>query len=148
VSDWRYLAANPALCAMFGTGDLTGSTTRQRFPPAADSWCADFERVILGQVPEVLVRQGSQRPEICEVVLSSLRYGGHRAIMARIRDIASEQQAREQQRDAEARYKRLTVHDTGVLEFPLVDTGSGYLTKPADAASIKAALEHAGRSAS
>jgi PAS domain S-box-containing protein len=107
VSDWRYLAANRALCAMFGTGDLTGSTTLQRFPLAAGRWSADFERVILGQTPEVLVRQGSQRPEIFEVVLSPLRYGGRRAIMARIRDITSEQQAREQQREADARYKRL-----------------------------------------
>jgi PAS domain S-box-containing protein len=107
VTDWRYLAANPALCAMFGTGDLTGSTTRQHFPQAADKWGADFERVILGQTPEVLVRQGSQRPEIFEVVLSPLQYDGRRAIMARIRDISSEQQAREQQREADARYKRL-----------------------------------------
>jgi PAS domain S-box-containing protein len=107
VSDWRYLAANPALCALFGTLDLTGSTTRQHFGQAADTWSADFERVIQGQTPEVLVRQGSQRPEIFEVALSPLQYAGRRAIMARIRDITGEHQARAMRRAADTRYKQL-----------------------------------------
>lgn len=107
VSDWRYLAANPALCAMFGTGELVGGTTSQHFGQSADKWVADFERVILGQTPEVLVRQGSHRPEIFEVVLSPLRYAGRSAIMARIRDVTSEQQARAKRREADARYKLL-----------------------------------------
>lgn len=107
VTDWRYLAINPALRAMFGTDDLTGQTLGQNFPKMAAHWSADMERVILGDQPEVIVRRGAHNPLVYEVALSSLRYDGRTAIMARIRDITGEHRAREKQREADARYKLL-----------------------------------------
>lgn len=107
VADWRYLAINPALRAMFGTEDLTGQALGQHFPKMAAHWSADLERVILGKTPEVLVREGAQSPVVYEVVLTPLRYTGRSAIMARIRDITGEHQAREKRREADARYKLL-----------------------------------------
>jgi len=53
------------------------------------------------------VRRGAHNPLVYEVALSSLRYGGRSAIMARIRDITGEHQARVLQREADARYKLL-----------------------------------------
>ncbi len=107
VSDWRYLAINPALRAMFGTGDLTGQTLGQHFPRMLAHWTADLERVILGDTPEVLVREGAESPLVYDVVLTPLRYAGRSAIMARIRDITGEHQARQKRREADARYKQL-----------------------------------------
>ena len=107
VTDWRYLAINPALRAMFGTEDLAGQTLGQHFPKMAAHWTADLERVILGNAPEVLVREGSEGAKFYEVVLAPLRFGGRSAIMARIRDITGEHQAREKRREADARYKLL-----------------------------------------
>lgn len=107
VTDWRYLAANPVMCELLGIEDPTGLTLRERFPHEAEHWAPDFERAILGTVPEVLVREGSNRPEVYEVVLSPLQFAGGRAIMARIRDITSEHQACAKRREADARYKQL-----------------------------------------
>ena len=107
VSDWRYLAINPALRTMFGTGDLTGQNLRQHFPKMAAHWSADLERVILGNESEVIVREGAHNPVAYEVVLSPLRFGGRSAVMAHIRDITAEHQARQKRREADERYKRL-----------------------------------------
>lgn len=107
VSDWRYLAINPALRAMFETGDLTGQTLGQHSPKMLAHWSADLERVILGNTPEVLVREGAQSPTVYEVVLTPLLYAGRSALMARIRDMTGEHQAREKRREADARYKLL-----------------------------------------
>ena len=107
VTDWRYLAINPALRAMVGTGDLAGQTLGQHFPKMLAHWTADLERVILGETPEVLLREGAQSPSVYEVVLCPLRFAGRSAIMARIRDITSEHQARARRREADARYKML-----------------------------------------
>lgn len=107
VSDWRYLAINPALRTMFGTGDLTGQNLRQHFPKMAAHWSADLERVILGNESEVIVREGAHNPVVYEVVLSPLRFGGRSAVMAHIRDITAEHQARQKRREADERYKRL-----------------------------------------
>lgn len=107
VTDWRYLAINPTLCAMFAIEDLTGQTLGQRFPKMLAHWTADLERVILGDTPEVLVREGAENPLVYEIVLTPLRYAGRRAIMARIRDMTGEHQARAKRREADARYKLL-----------------------------------------
>lgn len=107
VTDWRYLAANAALCQLFRTEDLTGSTLSARFPEAAAQWAPDFERVILSGAPEVLVRHGAQYPNVYEVVLTPLHYAGQSAVMAQIRDITGEHAAREARREADARYKLL-----------------------------------------
>ncbi|WP_285713847.1 PAS domain-containing protein [Erythrobacter oryzae] len=107
VTDWRYLAINPTLRAMFATEDLAGQTLGQHFPGMLAHWTADLERVILGDTPEVLVREGAQSPTVYEVILTPLRYAGRRALMARIRDMTSEHQAREKRREADARYKQL-----------------------------------------
>lgn len=107
VSDWRYLAVNPALCTMLGITDPTGSTLNERFPKMASHWGPDLARVMLSGTPEVLVREGFQRTTVFEVALSPLSYSGRTALMARVRDITSEHQAREMRREADARYKRL-----------------------------------------
>lgn len=105
--DWRYLAANAALCRLLDVEDPTGKTLGQRFPEAAEVWSQDFERVLARGTPEVLVRKGSQTDQIFEVVLSPLRFAGRSAIMARVRDVSSEHLAREKRREADARYKLL-----------------------------------------
>ncbi|HEY6965701.1 MAG TPA: PAS domain-containing protein, partial [Erythrobacter sp.] len=105
--DWRYLAANAALCRLLGVEDPTGKTLGERFPEAAEVWSHDFERVIARGTPEVLVRQGAQTDQIFEVVLSPLRFAGRSAIMARVRDVSGEHLAREKRREADARYKLL-----------------------------------------
>ncbi|MCL9999499.1 MAG: PAS domain-containing protein [Erythrobacter sp.] len=107
VTDWRYLAANPVMCELLAIEDPTGATLRDRFPHLADHWAPDFERAILGTAPEVLVREAKERPEVYEVVLCPLHYSGRRAIMARMRNITTEHQARALQREADARYKLL-----------------------------------------
>jgi PAS domain S-box-containing protein len=107
VSDWRYIAVNAALRAMLGNEDPTGATLNERFPKAAARWAVDFERVILGGAREVLVRKASQRPEVFEVTLTPLNYAGRSAIMSSIRDVTSEQHARDKRREADERYKLL-----------------------------------------
>jgi PAS domain S-box-containing protein len=105
--EWRYLATNHALCRLLGVDDLTGRMLGERYPDAAAQWAQDFERVIARGTPEVLVRKGTNNPQIYEVVLSPLTYAGRTAIMSRIRDISSEHLAREKRREADARYKLL-----------------------------------------
>lgn len=107
VTDWRFLAANPALCAMFAIEDVAGKTLSQRFPKAAAAWAPDFERVLTECAPQVLTREGTINPGVYEVVLSPLHLARRSAIMARIRNVTSEHQAREMRREADARYKLL-----------------------------------------
>ena len=130
VSDWRYLAINPALRNMFGTEDLTGQTFRQHSPRMAAHWSADMERVILANASEAIVREGAHNPLVYEVVLSPLRYGGRSAVMAHIRDITNEHQAREKRRQADERYKRLfDAIDEGFSIIEMIFDASG---APAD----------------
>ncbi|PLK23809.1 hypothetical protein C0V72_07915 [Porphyrobacter sp. TH134] len=126
LSDWRYLASNPALCRLIGIDDPTGQRLGHHHPEAARQWAQDFQRVLQRGTPEVLVRQSSRYPQVYEVSLVPLVEGGRRAIMARIRDISSEHFARERRREADARYERLfDAIDEGfcIIEVIFDDTG-------------------------
>lgn len=107
LSDWRYLAANPAMCRLLRIDNPAGQTIGMRFPEVAGPWAQDFERVMARGTSEVLVRQGAHSGTVFEVVLSPLKFADRSAIMARIRDISSEHLAREKRREADARYKLL-----------------------------------------
>lgn len=124
--DWRYLAVNGQMCTLLGIDDPSGDTIWQRFPDAAPQWAKDFSRVIRTGEAEVLTREGNRRPMVYEVVLSPLSFAGRSAIMARVRDMTSEHQARASRREADMRYKRLfDAIDEGfcVIEMVFDDAG-------------------------
>lgn len=144
-SDWRYVAANPALCRLLGVKDPSGQTLGHRFPEAGRHWAQDFQRVLNRGTPEVLVRRSPTGPEIYEVALSPLAFAGRTAIMARIRDITSEHFAREKRREADARYKLLfDAIDEGFCIIEVVFDAEGKATDYLFIEANEPFVEHTG----
>ncbi|HET8872008.1 MAG TPA: PAS domain-containing protein [Aquabacterium sp.] len=44
--DYRYIAMNPAMQAMFGIPDLSGQSIRDNFPDEVEDWYDDYDRVL------------------------------------------------------------------------------------------------------
>lgn len=127
-NNWRFVTSNPAMQSLFDTDDLTGLSLREVFPWGAEHWHKDFARVIATGQPETLYRQGSIKPQIYEAILSPLQHEGRKAILAKIRDVTSEQAARQSRREADARYKTLfNAIDEGfcIVELLFDDAGTG-----------------------
>lgn len=105
--DWRYVASNRAHSTLLGRFDLIGLTLRAAHPKMAPQWFTDLDRVLASGRPETLIREHAVESLFYEVVMFPVSGGGRQAVVVRLRDVTAEQQAREQQRKADERYKRL-----------------------------------------
>lgn len=113
---------------LFKVGDLSGQTLRERFPDLAGEWHGELERVIATGETETMIRHWGSEPQVFEITLTPLRRGSRSEILAHIRDITSDQVARQRRLEVDTRYKTLfNAIDEGccVTEPLFDDAGTG-----------------------
>ncbi len=105
--DWRYLFSNRAHGDLLGKHDLVGRTLSEAHPGIAPEWFTDFDRVLERGEPETLVRHHAVKPLVYEVAFAPVGTAGQPAVMACLRDITAEHDARMKRREIDERYKLL-----------------------------------------
>ena len=85
--DYRYLAMNPAMQAMFGLGDLSGETIRTHFPGAVEAWYDDYDRVLATGQPVRFVRETTTGNMVLEMFVTRLEDGTGKRLLAVLQDI-------------------------------------------------------------
>ena len=101
--DYRYLAANPAMLAMFEVSDLTGHTARTSFPAENEEWYDTIERVITTGDAVRVVRQMAHHEMVLDAFLSRIEGGARRRVMVVVRDVTARLRAEDALRQSEER---------------------------------------------
>jgi two-component sensor histidine kinase/PAS domain-containing protein len=103
--DYRYVAMNPAMRAMFGIADLTGQTIRDNFPDEVESWYDDYDRVLETGVAARILRESEPQHMVLDMFVSSLGASGELLVV--MRNVQQKQKEREDLRRSREKYKLL-----------------------------------------
>ena len=96
--DYRYLAMNPAMQALFGVPDLSGRTLRDSFPDETEAWYDDYDRVLATGQSIRFERESQPQGLVLETFVSRLEDGSGRRLLAVMKDVTRRRRA-EAERD-------------------------------------------------
>ena len=94
--DYRYLAMNRAMQALFGIPDLSGQSIRDHFPHEAESWYDDYDRVLETGEPIRFERASDPQGMVLEMFVTRLEDGTGRRLLAVMRDVTARRRAEEE----------------------------------------------------
>lgn len=104
--DYRYIAMNKAMQAMFGVADLSGRTIREFFPDEVEDWYDDYDRVLATGEPLRFERESQPQGMVLEMFVS--RLGGKAGqLLAVMQNITTRRRAEEALRHSEERTRAL-----------------------------------------
>jgi PAS domain S-box-containing protein len=95
--DYRYLAMNPAMQAMFGIPDLSGQSIRDNFPDEVEDWYDDYDRVLETGEPIRFERASAPQGMVLEMFVSRLEDGSGKRLLAVMQDVTERKQREQQQ---------------------------------------------------
>jgi PAS domain S-box-containing protein len=95
--DYRYLAMNRAVRAMFGVEDLTGQSTRDCFPDEAEAWYDDLDRVLATGEAVRFERASESRGMVLSVFVARVEDGTGERLLAVTRDVTARRRAEQRQ---------------------------------------------------
>ncbi|MBW9054843.1 PAS domain-containing protein [Rhizobium mesosinicum] len=104
--DYRYIAMNKAMQAMFGIADLSGRTIREFFPDEVEDWYDDYDRVLETGEPIRFERESEPQEMVLEMFVSRLSQKPPR-LLAVMQDITERRRAEEAVRRSEERMRAL-----------------------------------------
>ncbi|MBD2579342.1 PAS domain S-box protein [Oscillatoria sp. FACHB-1406] len=90
--DYRYLAMNPAMQAMFGIPDLSGQSIRDNFPDESEDWYDTYDRVL--ETGEALRFQRESEPQgmVLEMFVTRVEDGSGQRLLAVMQDASERKQ--------------------------------------------------------
>ncbi|PKV75956.1 PAS domain-containing protein [Pontibacter ramchanderi] len=96
--DYRYIAMNPTMQAMFSIPDLSGQSIRDNFPNEAEDWYDDYDRVLeTGESMRAEHESGPQGMAL-EMFVTRVDDGSGKRLLAVMKDV-TERKQRERQQD-------------------------------------------------
>ncbi len=112
--DYRYIAMNKAMQAMFGIADLSGRTIREFFPDEVEDWYDDYDRVLTTGEPVRFVRESEPQEMVLEMFVSRISEKPPR-VLAVMQDITKRKRAEEALRRSEERSRALVNASSDVV---------------------------------
>ncbi|EJJ25014.1 PAS domain S-box protein [Rhizobium sp. CF142] len=112
--DYRYIAMNKAMQAMFGIADLSGRTIREFFPDEVEDWYDDYDRVLMTGEPVRFVRESEPQEMVLEMFVSRISEKPPR-LLAVMQDITKRKRAEEALRRSEERSRALVNASSDVV---------------------------------
>jgi PAS domain S-box-containing protein len=110
--DYRYIAMNPAMQAMFGIPDLSGQSIRDNFPDEVEDWYDDYDRVLETGQSIGFERESEPQGIMLEMFVTRVEDGSGKRLLAVMQDITERKRAEEQlRRVAEIDAFRLKLSD-------------------------------------
>lgn len=103
---YRCLAMNPAMCVMFGLGDLTGQIVRDVFPGLGEDWQVDCDSVLASGRPLRSERESVPRGMVLAMAISPLK-GAPGQVLIVTRDVTQRRRAEEALSRSEAQMHAL-----------------------------------------
>ncbi len=114
LKDYRYIAVNKAMRALFSIDDISGRTIREAFPDAAESWYDDCDKVLETGEPARFERESVPRDMVLEMFLTRLSQEPPR-LLAVMQDITKRRRAEEALRRSEERMRALVNASSDVI---------------------------------
>ena len=91
--DYRYVAMNPAMQAMFGVPDLSGQSVRDHFPDEVEAWYDDYDRVLETGQPVRFERGSEPQGMVLEMFVTRVDDGSGQRLLAVMRDVTGRRRA-------------------------------------------------------
>lgn len=135
-SDFRVVAMNPAIQAMFGIPDLVGRSIRDGFPGGDEDWCALSDRVLATGEPARLLRGPEPGGMALEITVSRVEDADGRMLLAVVQDASHGGPAGQAPHETGARHAILTELSDALR--PIGDAGQ------AEAAAMRVLGRHFG----
>jgi PAS domain S-box-containing protein len=134
LSDYRFVAMNPAMQAMFGVPDLIGQSLRDAFADEAEAWCDDCERVLETGAPLRVERECPFRGMVLETFIARINDGPRPCLITVMKDVTARRQAEDERRET-ARRQAFLLSFSDALR---AETGADAVTARAVALMVKA----------
>jgi len=115
--DYRYIAMNPAMQAMFGIPDLSGQSIRDNFPDEVEDWYDDYDRVLETGQSIRFERESTPQGLVLEMYVTRLEDGSGRRLLAVMQDVTQRKQAEEKLRRSEERLRLIIAGAKGYSIF-------------------------------
>jgi PAS domain S-box-containing protein len=113
--DYRYVAMNPAMQAMFGIGDLTGQTIRDNFPDEVEDWYDDYDRVLDTGQPLRFERESVPQGLVLEMSVTRLEIDEGPCLLIAMQDVTSRRRAQEAVRESAERLRLLVTASSDIV---------------------------------
>lgn len=95
--DYRYVAMNPMMQAMFGIPDLSGQSIRDNFPDEAEEWYNDYDRVLETGQATRFERESLPQGIVLEMFVTRVDDGSGKLLLAVMKNITERRQRERQQ---------------------------------------------------
>ena len=105
--DFRFVALNPALRALYGISDLNGKSVRDQFPNGRKEWYEELAHVLQTGEPVRIVRASEFLDKELEVYCSRVLVDTAPMILCVVRDVSERVRTRKALRDSEAHFRAL-----------------------------------------
>ncbi|WP_439555325.1 GAF domain-containing protein [Dyadobacter sp.] len=96
--DYRYVAMNPAMQAMFGKVDLSGQSIRDNLPDEVEAWYDDYDRVLETGQSIRIERESEPQGMVLEVFVTRVEDGSGKMLLAVMQDV-TERKKEEQRKE-------------------------------------------------
>lgn len=112
--DYRYIAMNAAMQAMFSIPDLSGRTIREFFPDEVEDWYDDYDRVLATGEPIRFERESEPQGMVLEMFVSRISEKPGR-LLAVMQNITKRRRTEEALRRSEERSRALVNASSDVV---------------------------------
>jgi PAS domain S-box-containing protein len=94
--DYRYIAMNPAMQAMFGIPDLSGQSIRDNFPDQSEAWYDDYDRVLETGQSMRFERESVPQGLVLEMFVTRLEEGSGQRLLTVMQDVTKRRRAEQE----------------------------------------------------
>ncbi|XWW44993.1 response regulator [Fibrella sp. USSR17] len=123
--DYRYIAMNSAMLALFNITDLSGQSIREHFPQEIEDWYDDYDRVLDTGQSIRFERLSEPQGMVLEMSISRVEDGSKHRLLVLMQDISTRKQAEQVLKLADRRKNEFLAMLAHELRNPMATLRNG-----------------------